>query len=103
MIACFSDPGLYSAREVTAKPVLGIAECGVLTALTLGHRFGVLSILAVTGEDAPKLPAVSCTCTATGWLPSAKRRVSTSMCPGPLGQGTPFANAPSEVASRHER
>lgn len=45
VIACFSDPGLYSAREVTRKPVLGIAECGVLTALTLGHRFGVISIL----------------------------------------------------------
>jgi allantoin racemase len=45
VIACFSDPGLYSAREVTAKPVLGIAECGILTALTLGHRFGVISIL----------------------------------------------------------
>lgn len=46
VIACFSDPGLYSAREATAKPVLGIAECGILTALTLGHRFGVISILA---------------------------------------------------------
>jgi Asp/Glu/hydantoin racemase len=46
VIACFSDPGLFSAREVTAKPVLGIAECGILTALTLGHRFGVISILA---------------------------------------------------------
>jgi allantoin racemase len=46
VIACFSDPGLFSAREVTTKPVLGIAECGILTALTLGHRFGVISILA---------------------------------------------------------
>jgi len=46
VIACFSDPGLYSAREATAKPVLGIAESGILTALTLGHRFGVMSILA---------------------------------------------------------
>ncbi len=46
VIACFSDPGLFSARESTAKPVLGIAECGILTALTLGHRFGVISILA---------------------------------------------------------
>jgi allantoin racemase len=45
VIACFSDPGLFSVREATAKPVLGIAECGVLTALTLGHRFGVISIL----------------------------------------------------------
>ncbi len=46
VIACFSDPGLFSAREATAKPVLGIAECGILTALTLGQRFGVISILA---------------------------------------------------------
>jgi allantoin racemase len=46
VIACFSDPGLFSAREATPKPVLGIAECGILTALTLGHRFGVISILA---------------------------------------------------------
>jgi allantoin racemase len=46
VIACFSDPGLFSAREVTGKPVLGIAECGILTAMTLGHRFGVMSILA---------------------------------------------------------
>jgi allantoin racemase len=46
VIACFSDPGLFSAREATGKPVLGIAECGILTALTLGQRFGVISILA---------------------------------------------------------
>jgi len=46
VIACYSDPGLFSAREVTTKPVLGISECGVLTALTLGHRFGVIAILA---------------------------------------------------------
>lgn len=46
VIACFSDPGLFSAREATTKPVFGIAECGILTALTMGHRFGVISILA---------------------------------------------------------
>ena len=45
VVACFSDPGLYALREAVAQPVLGIAETGVLTALTLGHRFGVLSIL----------------------------------------------------------
>ena len=45
VIACYSDPGLHSVREVTRKPVLGIAECGILTALTLGHRFGVIAIL----------------------------------------------------------
>jgi allantoin racemase len=48
VIACFSDPGLFSARETTRKPVFGIAECGILNALTLGHRFGVISILAAS-------------------------------------------------------
>jgi Asp/Glu/hydantoin racemase len=45
VVACFSDPGLHSLREITRVPVLGIAETGVLTALSLGHRFGVISIL----------------------------------------------------------
>lgn len=45
VIACFSDPGLHSLREQSRRPVLGIAECGVLTALTLGQRFGVVAIL----------------------------------------------------------
>ena len=45
VVACYSDPGLHSVREATAKPVLGISECGVLTALTLGQKFGVIAIL----------------------------------------------------------
>src|SRR4029077_6955974 len=45
VIACYSDPGLHSIREATKKPVLGISECGILTALTLGQRFGVIAIL----------------------------------------------------------
>jgi Asp/Glu/hydantoin racemase len=45
VIACFSDPGLHACREATRKPVLGIAESGILTALTLGQRFGVIAIL----------------------------------------------------------
>jgi allantoin racemase len=40
VIACFSDPGMFAAREVTAKPVFGI-----LAALSLGNRFGVIAIL----------------------------------------------------------
>ena len=48
VIACFSDPGLHATRETTAKPVLGIAESGLLTALTLGGRFGVIAILAAS-------------------------------------------------------
>ncbi len=46
VVACFSDPGLQAARETTRKPVLGIAESGLLTALTLGDRVGVIAILA---------------------------------------------------------
>jgi Asp/Glu/hydantoin racemase len=45
VIACFSDPGIHSLREQSAHPVLGIAECGVLTALSIAPRFGVLAIL----------------------------------------------------------
>ncbi len=37
--------GLHSLREATKKPVLGISECGILTALTLGQKFGVIAIL----------------------------------------------------------
>lgn len=45
VIACFSDPGLRQAREASARPVFGMAECGLLTALAHGRRFGVISIL----------------------------------------------------------
>ena len=45
VIACFSDPGLHAAREETEKPVLGIAECAYMKAMTLGETFGVISIL----------------------------------------------------------
>lgn len=43
--ACFSDPGLKTMRERTAKPVFGIAESGLLTALAIGRKLGVISIL----------------------------------------------------------
>src|SRR3954468_4549390 len=55
VIACYSDPGLHSLREATKKPVLGIAECGILTALTLGQRFGVLAILEKIDPASPAL------------------------------------------------
>ena len=45
VVACFSDPGLHSARETTSKPVMGISESGITTALTLGERFGIIAIL----------------------------------------------------------
>lgn len=44
VIACYSDPGLHVCREATERPVFGINECAVLTALAKGDRFGVLAI-----------------------------------------------------------
>lgn len=45
VVACFSDPGLALAREALDVPVLGIAESGMLMALGLGFRFGIVAIL----------------------------------------------------------
>lgn len=44
VIACYSDPGLHVCREATARPVFGINEAGVLTALARAERFGVIAI-----------------------------------------------------------
>ena len=45
VIACFSDPGLYSAREVTNKPVFGIGTSSFAQATLVGERFGIIAIL----------------------------------------------------------
>ena len=45
VIACFSDPGLHSVREAAGgRPVMGIAEWGLLKALTRGERFGIIAL-----------------------------------------------------------
>lgn len=45
VIACFSDPGLHAAREAAGgRPVMGIAEWGLVRALTLGERFGIIAL-----------------------------------------------------------
>lgn len=44
VIACYSDhPTVYALREVTDKPVLGIAEASMLMACMLGHKFSVVT------------------------------------------------------------
>ncbi len=45
VIACFSDPGVAEARDATAKPVFGIAECGLMGAMARAGRVGVIAIL----------------------------------------------------------
>lgn len=43
-IACYSDhPTVYALREITAKPVLGIAEASMLTACMLGRKFSIVT------------------------------------------------------------
>ena len=44
VIACYSDPGLQVCREATDRPVFGIQECGVFTAMAQGDRFGVIAL-----------------------------------------------------------
>jgi Asp/Glu/hydantoin racemase len=44
VIGCFSDPGLYLAREELPAPVVGIAESAVMAAMGLGGKFGILAI-----------------------------------------------------------
>ncbi len=44
VIACYSDPGLDACRAATAKPVFGIHESAVPTALSRGGRFGVIAL-----------------------------------------------------------
>ncbi|MGY9047914.1 hypothetical protein P775_11435 [Puniceibacterium antarcticum] len=42
--ACFSDPGLDLARSLTAKPVIGIQEAGILTAMARADLFGIIAL-----------------------------------------------------------
>jgi allantoin racemase len=43
-IACYSDhPTIYALREITDKPVIGIAEASMYMACMLGHKFSVVT------------------------------------------------------------
>lgn len=55
VIACFGDPGLLAARELTAAPVLGIAEAAFHVASMISTRFSVVTTLARTGIIAEHL------------------------------------------------
>jgi allantoin racemase len=44
VIACYSDhPTVYALREITDKPVIGIAEASMLMACMLGYKFSVVT------------------------------------------------------------
>ena len=51
VLACFSDPGLHTVREAAGgRPVMGIAEWGLLRALTLGERFGIIALSPASAQ-----------------------------------------------------
>jgi allantoin racemase len=44
VIACYSDhPTVYALREVTGKPVVGIAEASIYVACMLGYKFSIVT------------------------------------------------------------
>lgn len=45
VIACFGDPGLQAVREITSRPVIGIAEASFYLASMLATRYSVLTAL----------------------------------------------------------
>jgi len=44
VVACFSDPGLFAARDFTNKPVVGLGEAGMRAALAAGAKVGVIAV-----------------------------------------------------------
>jgi allantoin racemase len=43
VLACFSDPGLDAAKEISTIPVVGIEEATLHIAAMLGHRFSIMT------------------------------------------------------------
>ena len=55
VIACFGDPGLLAARELTRAPVIGIAEAAFHMATLISTRFSIVTTLGRTGIIAEHL------------------------------------------------
>jgi allantoin racemase len=43
LLACFGDPGLDALRELSPKPVVGMADASFMAAAQIGRRIGVVS------------------------------------------------------------
>jgi allantoin racemase len=55
IVACFGDPGLLAARELTQAPVIGIAEAAFHIATLISTRFSIVTTLGRTGIIAEHL------------------------------------------------
>jgi allantoin racemase len=45
LVACFGDPGLHAARELTDRPVVGIGEAALHAAALVAGRFAIVTTL----------------------------------------------------------
>jgi proline-specific peptidase len=45
VLGCFGDPGLDGFREILGIPIVGPCEAAMHVACTLGHRFGIVTVL----------------------------------------------------------
>ena len=45
VLGCFGDPGIDAMREMVSIPVIGPGEASMLFAASLGHRFGIVTVL----------------------------------------------------------
>ena len=62
ILACFSDPGLDAAKEISKIPVIGIEESTLHMAAMLGHKFSIM-----TGMRR-RVPTRDCHCRERGVL-----------------------------------
>ena len=60
ILACFSDPGLDAAKEISKIPVIGIEESTLHMAAMLGHKFSIM-----TGMRR-RIPTRDCHCRERG-------------------------------------
>ena len=45
LVTCFADPAVHAAREIIDAPVVGGFEPAMLTALSLGEKVGIITVL----------------------------------------------------------
>ena len=71
LVACFGDPGLEAARELTVAPVVGIGEAAFQAAAMIAKRFGIITTLprgAPALEDALAQKGIQSRCVGVASL-----------------------------------
>jgi allantoin racemase len=72
VIACYGDPGLAAAREISPVPVVGIAEASMLMACTVAHSFSIVTVLPRVKpllEDTVRLHGLEARCASIRTTP----------------------------------